>query len=137
MTPLRPTTPPGWFFSGLVAMLALHVLVPGPRWLAAPWTLLGVLPVAGGVALHAWALSSFARSSTTPAPEGRPSTLVRSGPYALSRNPMYLAGTPILLGAGTLLGTTTPFLVLPFYWLGATRWVAREEARLRERFGEE
>ena len=118
-------------------MEALHVVAPGPRWLSPPWTLLGLVPVGLGAALHGWALSVFARSGTTPDPEGRPTVLVRAGPYARSRNPMYLAGAPILLGAALLLGTTTPALVLPLYALGATRWVAREEARLRERFGGE
>ena len=134
---LRPSTPPAWFFTALIAMVALDVLAPGPRWLEQPWTLLGLIPMGAGVALHAWALAAFARAATTPDPEGRPSALVRSGPYALSRNPMYLAGTPILLGAAVLLGAATPALVLPLYWLGASRWVAREEARLRERFGAE
>lgn len=132
---LRPTTPPGWFFAGIVAMAALHVLAPGPHWLASPWTMLGVLPIALGGALHGWALASFGRARTTPHPDRRPRALVRTGPYALSRNPMYLAGTPILLGAACLLGSTTPALVIPLYWIGAGRWVAREEARLRGRFG--
>lgn len=134
---LRPTSPPGWFFTAVVAMVALRVLAPGPRWLAPPWTVLGLLPIAAGATLHGWALNVFARSGTTPEPEGRPSTLVRTGPYALSRNPMYLAGTPILVGVGMLMGAAAPMLVLPLYWLGASRWVAREETRLSERFGAE
>jgi protein-S-isoprenylcysteine O-methyltransferase Ste14 len=134
---VKPTGPPGWFFVALVAMQALHFMAPGPHWLAFPWTLLGLLPLGLGVALHAWALSAFARSGTTPDPKGRASVLVRSGPYARSRNPMYLAGFPILAGVALLLGTTTPLLVLPLYAVAAVRWVAREEARLTERFGAE
>jgi protein-S-isoprenylcysteine O-methyltransferase Ste14 len=118
-------------------MVVLHVAAPGPRWLAPPWALLGLIPLALGVALHAWALSVFSRSGTTPDPGGRPSVLVRDGPYRRTRNPMYLAGAPILLGAAVLLGSATPALVLPLYALGASRWVAREEARLAERFGAE
>jgi protein-S-isoprenylcysteine O-methyltransferase Ste14 len=130
-----PTSPPGWFFAALVGMAVLHVAAPGPRWLAPPWTLLGLIPVALGALVHAWALRAFARSGTTPDPEGRPSVLVRGGPYGRTRNPMYVAGAPILLGVALLLGTTTPVLLLPLYGLAASRWVAREEARLSERFG--
>jgi protein-S-isoprenylcysteine O-methyltransferase Ste14 len=132
-----PTTPPAWFFAAVIATLALDVLAPGPRWLRPPWTWLGVVPVALGAALHAWAAAEFRREATTSDPEGRPSTLVRGGPYARTRNPMYLAGAPILIGACVLLGSTTPILVLPLYLLGASRWIHREEARLRERFGGE
>jgi protein-S-isoprenylcysteine O-methyltransferase Ste14 len=116
-------------------MQALHLAAPGPRWLAPPWTVLGLVPIALGAALHAWALRVFARSGTTPDPEGSPAVLVRGGPYGRTRNPMYLAGGPILVGVALLLGTTSPALVLPLYGLAAGRWVAREEARLARRFG--
>jgi len=132
-----PRTPPGWFQLGLVVMMALHVVAPGPRWLAPPGTLVGLLPLAAGIALHEWALRVFARAGTTPDPDGRPALLVRHGPYAISRNPMYLAGVPILAGVALLLGTAAPLVVPPLYAVGASRWVAREEARLGERFGED
>ena len=135
MAALLPTTPPGWFLATLAAMVAAHVAVPGPRWIAFPATLLGLPLIAAGAALHAWALAVFARARTTPDPEGRPSALVRAGPYARTRNPMYLAGAPILAGFATWMGTATPALALPLYALAASRWVAAEEARLTERFG--
>jgi protein-S-isoprenylcysteine O-methyltransferase Ste14 len=128
-------SPPAWFLAALLAMQALHVIVPGPRWLDPPWTLLGLVPIAGGAWLHAAALHAFRSVGTTPDPEGCPSHLVRRGPYARTRNPMYLAGLPILLGFAALLGTLVPALVIPAYGLGAARWIAREEAALARRFG--
>ena len=132
-----PTTPPGWFLAGVAAMQLLHVLAPGPPWLAPPWTWLGLLPLALGIAAHSWALAVFARAGTTADPDGRPAVLVRAGPYARSRNPMYVAGAPILIGIAMLLGTSSPLLALPAYAVGAHRWVTREEAGLTERFGAE
>ena len=118
----RPTlSPPAWFFASLIAMVALHVTLPGARWLVPPWTLLGVLPLSTGVALHSWAMRAFRDTPTTTDPEGRPTQLVWSGPYALSRNPMYLAGMPILGGVAVLLGTATSALTLVLYGLAATR----------------
>jgi protein-S-isoprenylcysteine O-methyltransferase Ste14 len=128
-------SPPAWFFTALVAMLALHVVAPGARWLDPPSTLLGPIPIALGVLLHARALRAFRSAGTTPDPRGRPAHLVRRGPYARTRNPMYLAGLPILLGVEVRLGTTTPALIVPAYCLGATRWIALEEVALARRFG--
>ena len=134
---MKSPSPPAWFILCLVAMEVLTVVLPGPRWLARPWTLLGLIPLGAGMALHAWASRTFLRAGTTIEPEGRPAALVRAGPYAHTRNPMYLAGVPILLGAATVLGTTSPLAVVVLYGLGASRWVSREESRLGERFGSE
>ena len=128
-------SPPGWFFTLLVGMEALHVALPGSRWLDLPWTLLGVAPLGAGILLHAWSTRVFRAAGTTMDPAGRPERLVRSGPYARTRNPMYLAGLPILTGVALLLGTTTPALALVAYAVGARRWVAREETGLSGRFG--
>ena len=130
-------SPPAWFFGALVAMQVLHVVLPGGRWLTPPATVLGVVPIALGAALHAWALRAFRTAGTTVEPEGRPARLVLLGPYARTRNPMYLAGAPILVGLATLLGTVVPVLVVLVYLGAATRWVEREESLLSERFGEE
>jgi protein-S-isoprenylcysteine O-methyltransferase Ste14 len=128
-------SPPAWFLAALLAMQALHVIAPGPRWLDPPWTLLGLVPSAGGALLHAVALCALRSAGATPDPEGRPSRLVQRGPYAHTRNPMYLAGLPILLGFAALLGTLFPALVVPAYCAAAARWVAREEAALARRLG--
>jgi protein-S-isoprenylcysteine O-methyltransferase Ste14 len=128
-------SPPAWFFTALVTMLGLHLALPGARWLEPPFTLLGLLPVALGSWLHASAWRAFRSAGTAPDPEARPAHLVRRGPYARTRNPMYLAGLPILLGCAMLLGTLVPTLVVPAYCAGAARWVAREERRLARRFG--
>ena len=112
-------------------MQGLHVIAPGARWLAPPWTLMGVVPVGVGVALHGWATRAFRRAGTTVDPESRPSALVRFGPYGWTRNPMYLAGVPILCGVVLLLGSIVPVSVLFLYCLVAGRWVEQEEGALR------
>jgi protein-S-isoprenylcysteine O-methyltransferase Ste14 len=128
-------SPPGWFLAALAAMLALRVAAPGPVWLDPPGTLLGLLPIAAGAALHASAWRAFRSAGTTPEPVGRPAHLVRRGPYARTRNPMYLAGVPILLGVAVLLGSAAPLVIVPAYALGASRWIAREEVLMARRFG--
>ncbi|NIP59665.1 MAG: hypothetical protein GWM92_15240, partial [Gemmatimonadetes bacterium] len=84
--------PPATFALAVVLLLALAAAVPGPRALRGAWKLVGLLPLAGGAALHGWAWRLFRRRSTTVRAEGIPSELVTGGPYRWSRNPMYLAG---------------------------------------------
>jgi protein-S-isoprenylcysteine O-methyltransferase Ste14 len=43
----------------------------------------------------------------------RPNQLVDSGPYAFSRNPMYLAWTLGYVGVALVAGTAWPLLLLP------------------------
>ena len=118
-------------------MEGLHVIAPGPRWISPPWTLTGAVPVGAGMALHGWATRVLRGVGTTTDPEGRPTALVTQGPYGWSRNPMYLAGFPILSGVALLLGSTAPVAIVFLYRVLAGRWVAREESALRKRFGGE
>jgi protein-S-isoprenylcysteine O-methyltransferase Ste14 len=67
----------------------------------------------------------------------RPGRLVTSGPYAVSRNPMYLGWSLLTLGVGVLSGSTWVVAVSPAVaaWMHAV--VGREERTLDTRFGEE
>jgi protein-S-isoprenylcysteine O-methyltransferase Ste14 len=92
------------------------VIASGPRWLAPPWTLVGA-----GVALHSWATSASRRAGTTADLESRPTALGCVGSYRWSRNPMYLAGVPILVGVVLLLGSIAPVSILFLYCARAGR----------------
>jgi len=64
--------------------------------------------------------------------------VVKSGPYAWLRNPMYVGR--YFVGLGLALLTWRWFMILPyavFYWVYAQARVLGEERRLRELFGEE
>jgi protein-S-isoprenylcysteine O-methyltransferase Ste14 len=63
--------------------------------------------------------------------------LCANGPYAIVRNPMYLARFILILGALMLLGE--PWLLLLFtvvYWFYMFNRVRREEVRLQKLFGD-
>jgi protein-S-isoprenylcysteine O-methyltransferase Ste14 len=62
----------------------------------------------------------------------RPDQLVDSGPYAFSRNPMYLAWTLGYVGVALVAGTAWPLLLLPAV-LGVTHVVVKSEERSLER----
>jgi len=130
--------PPVYLAAAILFMLLLDRALPLARFRSA-WTAgTGAIIAAAGVALHVRATNHFRRRATTAEALGDASTLVTDGPYRRSRNPMYLAGLIMLTGVGLVLGSASPFLVVPLFgWLIWTGYVRREEAMLAERFGEE
>ncbi|MET4618803.1 protein-S-isoprenylcysteine O-methyltransferase Ste14 [Arthrobacter sp. 2762] len=93
----------------------------------------GLLAIGGG--LNAWALAERDRRSTGTFDLERPGELVTSGPYALTRHPMYVGWWLIHLGVGTLAGSSWVLVTLPIGMLVDHRGVLREEAALLEAFG--
>ena len=100
-----------------------------------PWV--GVLLCLAGLGLLLWSLVSFGRSFRIGIDTEQPDRLITEGVFAFSRNPIYTAFACILLGQ---------FLVFPnwlllVFLLGGVwlfhRQVLREEAYLKEHYGEE
>lgn len=116
-------------------------------WLAhrvRPWALpdipglrpAGVLLLVLALALMGWAGLTLSRHRTTVIPWEPVSALVTTGPFARSRNPIYLADVVAYLGGSLVLASWWPLLLLPPTVFAARRLVIdREEAYLRERFG--
>jgi protein-S-isoprenylcysteine O-methyltransferase Ste14 len=74
---------------------------------------------------------------TTLAPHKVPAELVVTGPYRLSRNPMYLSLTVLLFGTAALYGGLTGFLVPLLFAAVVTKvFIAPEEASMSTRFGD-
>ncbi|WP_442004667.1 methyltransferase family protein [Paenarthrobacter sp. RAF54_2] len=88
-----------------------------------------------GCGLNAWALAERDRRSTGSFDLERPEELVTSGPYAMTRHPMYVGWWLIHLGAGTLAGSSWVLVTLPVGMLVDQMGVLREEAALLEAFG--
>ena len=95
-------------------------------------TALGWALVVGSIVLGGWAVRTVGHESLD-----RPSGLVSSGPFAYSRNPMYVAWTLLLIGIAVVRNTTWLLASLPFVVI-ATHWIIRwEERELEERFGKD
>ena len=109
-----------------------------PRWDHPILDAAGLLAIAAGVAVAAWCASTLVRSGRgTPVPTDPPVHLVGEGPYARSRNPMYLAYLVVLVGEAMLLGEAALFLYLAIDAASAhLRLVVVEEPGLRRRFGD-
>jgi protein-S-isoprenylcysteine O-methyltransferase Ste14 len=118
--------------AGLGAGFLLQVVgpwrLPWPAWVghACGWPLL-----LAGLWLGAWAVRAAAGVDLE-----RPGQLVDGGPYAFSRNPMYLAWTLGYLGAALVAGAAWPLLLLPVVLAVTHAVVLREERSLERRFGD-
>jgi protein-S-isoprenylcysteine O-methyltransferase Ste14 len=117
---------------GLGAGILLQVVrpwrLPWPAWVgqSCGWPLL-----LAGLCLGAWAVRAAAAVDLE-----RPDQLVDRGPYAHSRNPMYLAWTLGYVGIALIAGAAWPLLLLPVVLAATHLGVRREEGALERRFGD-
>ncbi len=84
------------------------------------------------------AMHMFRRAQTTAMPWRPSSALVVSGPFRLTRNPMYVGMGFLFIGLAFAFGALLAVAVLPVVVLVVDRVViAREEPYLERRFGDE
>lgn len=138
--PNRLPWPPMIYAAALAAGLALQGALP-LAWpaLVPPLAVqgAGALLAVTGLSLDVWALATLHRARTNILPHRPAEHLVTHGPFALSRNPIYLGNTLLTLGLG--LALLNPWLVAaaPLAALATDRLAARREERhLAARFGE-
>ncbi|HEX7115365.1 MAG TPA: isoprenylcysteine carboxylmethyltransferase family protein [Steroidobacter sp.] len=94
--------------------------------------------VALGIAIIGAGIAAFRRAQTTvdPRTPEAASSIVRTGIYRWSRNPMYLGFLLILAGWGVALSNGLALLVLPLFVAYISRFqIVPEERALRQRFG--
>ena len=129
--------PPFVFLGALVVMGALYQLAPGPELVPAPWNQVGWVPFGLAVALAFHIKFRFDRLGTPIRPFETSTALVTDGPFAISRNPIYLGMVVGLAGIGVVLGMAMPFVVIPpFAWFIQRRFIEVEEKMLEDAFGD-
>ncbi len=118
---------------GILASAVLYLVHPwrlpsGRRlYSGAGWTLVGT-----GIAISASAVRAASDVDLE-----RPSTLISTGPYAISRNPMYVGWTLLYLGAALITRNAWMVASLPAVAGINHRDVLREEHTLEQTFGGE
>jgi protein-S-isoprenylcysteine O-methyltransferase Ste14 len=129
--------PPVWLGLGLVAVWALARALPLPLFGLAG-DVAGVVLVVAGLGLMALAARTMVQARTTVIPRRVASSLVTTGVFRISRNPIYLGDSLILVGTCLILDTMLGFAVVPlFVWPINTRFIDAEEAGLAREFGQE
>lgn len=97
----------------------------------------GVLVVACGVALMAWAVRTFAAVGTNLSPHEPTLKLTTAGPYRLTRNPMYIGFMLLLAGVSLVFSLEWGLILLPVLALVLHYGVVlREEKYLTAKFGQ-
>ena len=91
-----------------------------------------------GMSLGVMGVTQLRKAQTTPNPQAleKVSSLVTSGIYGYSRNPMYLGLVLILLGWAFYLSHFLAFVLLPVFILYMTRFqIQPEEQMMARKFG--
>jgi len=129
-----PDLPPIWMAGFGAAQWLLGYATPVSSDPAVRW--LGGLTVLLGLVLVFWAARQFMRHKTPIEPHHEPKTLIETGPFKFTRNPIYVAMVVILVGWTLWIGVVVGLLLVPlFRWIINVRFVQIEEAALRRQFG--
>ena len=131
-------TPDIYLFAFLIISTILHFTFPIAKVIFVPYSYVGWLFIAAGAVFGIWPDFIFKREKTTVQPHEKPTKLVISGPFRVSRHPIYLGFALILFGVSVIHGTMISF---PFPFLFALvmerKFIPMEEKNLEETFGQE
>lgn len=113
-------------------------LLGAPSFASALPRMIGSLLLALGFLLRVWATVHFYDHSMRVISLEPQSTLITSGPYRFSRNPLYLGGNVfVFFGAAFVLGSPTALIATALHLPLMDRFIRREEAQLERQFGEQ
>jgi protein-S-isoprenylcysteine O-methyltransferase Ste14 len=137
-TPGIRVPPPGYYVAAFLAGIALELIFP------TDWPPLGVRLVVALLAVGAWialdgaAMVSFRRARTSMVPMNPTTAMVTSGPYRVTRNPMYLGMAFLYVAFAFAFGVIWALTFLPAVVVIVDRFViAREEPYLERKFGQD
>jgi protein-S-isoprenylcysteine O-methyltransferase Ste14 len=129
--------PPFIYLIAFVVVLVLRWFRPMPIFGQAVALWLGLAGVALGVGIAIWGRRTMQAAGTNINPSLPATTIVSSGPFRYSRNPLYLALTLLYLGLTVAFDTWWGLVVLiPVLLVMHLGVVLREERYLDQKFGE-
>ena len=126
-----------YFLILLVLSVLLNFVFPVMVFLSPPSTYSGYLIIGFGLVLALWSRSLFLKNATTLQLSEEPTSLLTSGPFCISRNPIYLGMASILLGVAVVQGTLVA-LAFPVLFMTLIEFfiIPGEERKLEKIFGE-
>jgi protein-S-isoprenylcysteine O-methyltransferase Ste14 len=134
----RVIYPPVWLLLGLIAIFVLKEFYPLGRFTSLAAQIAGAVVIVVGLLLLVAANGLFVRAGTDVIPFRNVSSLVTSGVYRYTRNPMYLGMAAVLLGCAITVGAVSALPVpLIFAIIVEARFIRPEEQMLRGLFPQE
>jgi len=130
--------PPVWLVGTLLVMWLWHTLLPivsfGGTWAKT----LGALLIVASMGLGIWSAVHFVGADTPIHPRRKPTSLLTTGPFAFSRNPIYLAVMGVALGAALCFGSVGALIpIIGLFWVLSDLFIKGEEFHIEKNFGEE
>ena len=130
--------PPVWLAVCVLVAWGQATFLPLDFGFGGTWTrLIGASFVIGGLFLAVLAVLEMRRAKTTFIPHQTPTSMVTSGVFSFTRNPIYLGDVMILLGFVLWWGAVIALILVPlFLFTIERRFILPEEERLRAEFGD-
>ena len=128
--------PPMIYVVAVAAAFVAQYVAPRTLGADAPARFPGVVMLLAGIALTFWAIRTMRAANTNVSPNRAADSLVTKGPFAISRNPIYLGNTIAMLGLAGVVNSR--WIVLAAFAAAAlvsNLAIRREEAHLASRFG--
>ena len=121
----------------LILAFLLHLALRSAVILDFNHQLLGAIVFVTGGMIMFWAFSLFKRHRTSVRPTQRPQSIVLSGPFEFTRNPMYLGITLMLTGIACWVGSLVMFIAPGAFFITINSlYVPYEEKLMARIFGE-
>lgn len=127
---MQKLLPPHLFLIALTAMIVLHVAQPEPRWASETQLMAGLALTAVFIGFAFIGAAQFRRHRTNIHTFRRPDTLVTTGLFRWTRNPMYLGFAGALAGAAVAMNCLSGLVITLLYVVVADRWYIRYEERM-------
>lgn len=135
---MKRLNPPVYFLIALILSIVLHFTVENHGIRMGLWCWAGVLLALAGGWITVWADAIFKRVNTTVKPDQTPSVLVTSGPFGISRHPMYLGMLSLSLGIACVLGSLLSLIGPLFLWAVLQFvFIPHEESVMHSVFGDD
>jgi len=133
---MKRIMPPTYFMVLLALSVLLNFFFPLMKFYYFPYNYIGALLIIFGIFLNLKADSMFTKSKTTVKPHLIPNSFEVSGPFRISRHPMYLGMFLILFGAALIMSSLITF-VFPFLFviLMEILFIPKEERNMEKAFG--